>query len=358
MERAVADEGRAQLPERNLDVLRAIAVSCVLFSHLLTVWNVRLPWYVREKTGRLGVLLFFVHTSLVLMSSLERQGTMRRDWVQAFYIRRAFRIYPLAILTTLLVVGLSIPEHITTPAVAPTAFTWRTLLTNLSLTQNLTGDPNVLGVLWSLPIEVQMYLVLPLCFLLARRGSRAMAAMLAAFVLLGLFVIDVQMRGVWRLSMLGYAPCFGGGVLAYHLMRRGVRPRLPAALWVPAIGAVALLNFALNPTFSHPELGWLPCLLLGALIPLFRDAERNQATVAARKLCDVSYGLYLLHEPILWFSFVVIATLPFVAQWATCIGLLVVVPLLVYRFIERPGIRLGQAIAQTRVPEVAVVGAP
>jgi len=55
----------------NLDFLRASAVLLVYFFHLFITTSTRLPDYL----GQFGVLLFFVHTSLVLMFSLERIET-------------------------------------------------------------------------------------------------------------------------------------------------------------------------------------------------------------------------------------------------------------------------------------------
>ena len=78
------------------------------------------------KLGRFGVLLFFVHTALVLMSSIERQGTHRAGWVRAFYVRRALRIYPLAVVTILLVAACAVPVELLQPPVGPTAITVRT----------------------------------------------------------------------------------------------------------------------------------------------------------------------------------------------------------------------------------------
>jgi len=56
----------------NLDVLRAIAVLMVFFYHLLEYG------YFSERRvnrlGQFGVLIFFVHTSLVLMMSMERNS--------------------------------------------------------------------------------------------------------------------------------------------------------------------------------------------------------------------------------------------------------------------------------------------
>jgi peptidoglycan/LPS O-acetylase OafA/YrhL len=352
------DQRPTKLPARNLDVLRATAVLCVLVSHLLAAWNVRLPGYGGEKMGRLGVLLFFVHTSLVLMSSLERQGVRREGWVWRFYLRRAFRIYPLAIVTVLLVVLCSIPEHIAIPAVAPTAVTLRTLVSNLALVQNLTVDPNVLGVLWSLPVEVQMYLLLPACFLVANRRLRDVILMLVAFCVVGLLVSRVEFRGVLRLSMLAYAPCFGAGVLAYHLLKRGIRPSLSAWTWPLVIAGVAALVYLFDPTFAHPEPGWIPCLLLGVAVPFVREANASIFTRLAQRVCEVSYGIYLLHEPVIWFSFVVLHAIPAVAQWLLFGVLIVALPTLAYRFIELPGIKLGQSLAHQRASRVVEVGAP
>src|SRR5580698_5913169 len=80
----------------NLDLLRSVAVVTVLVAHVYGALNVRHygPFY-----GAFGVGLFFVHTVLVLMWSLER-----RPQVLDFYVRRVARIYPLAIVVVLIAV--------------------------------------------------------------------------------------------------------------------------------------------------------------------------------------------------------------------------------------------------------------
>ncbi len=57
----------------NLDLLRTIAVLLVLIQHLCRRLHIEhLSWIPTTSLGYFGVLLFFVHTSLVLMYSLER----------------------------------------------------------------------------------------------------------------------------------------------------------------------------------------------------------------------------------------------------------------------------------------------
>ena len=69
----------------NLDLLRACAVVSVVAEHALLAFGIQTVgyWQVRWM-GIVGVLLFFLHTTLVLMWSLER-----RPETLDFYIPRA-----------------------------------------------------------------------------------------------------------------------------------------------------------------------------------------------------------------------------------------------------------------------------
>ena len=78
----------------NLELLRSFAVLCVVVCHVGNFFVVNNSVQV---LGIFGVTLFFVHTSIVLMQSLERQ--QQDNLCVPFFIRRFFRIYPLATLT-------------------------------------------------------------------------------------------------------------------------------------------------------------------------------------------------------------------------------------------------------------------
>lgn len=64
----------------NLDILRSVAVLAVFLCHLLQVmagckFGERLAFGIETYSlGQIGVVIFFVHTSLVLMQSMERTG--------------------------------------------------------------------------------------------------------------------------------------------------------------------------------------------------------------------------------------------------------------------------------------------
>ncbi|HSM87748.1 MAG TPA: acyltransferase, partial [Candidatus Limnocylindrales bacterium] len=153
----------------NLDYLRTNAVLLVMFFHLLIFFGVTQvgPLSIRPM-GILGVFLFFVHTSLVLMLSLERQQQKlgNRRLFSAFMVRRIFRVYPLSIVAVGVIFFLRLPlGHLEPGRLMWTSMGARGFFSNLLLVQNITDTGSVLGPLWSLPYEMQMYLFLPALFL-------------------------------------------------------------------------------------------------------------------------------------------------------------------------------------------------
>lgn len=334
---------RTRLPERNLDVLRAIAVLCVLVDHVLWACNRTLPFVTDWELGRIGVLLFFVHTSLVLMSSMERSGS-GRHWVRDFYIRRAFRIYPLAIAAVLATVLFHIPSAVPADFIPPLP---RTIASNLLLIQNVSGDRSVMGPLWTLPIEVQMYVVLPMLYLLARKSIYHVLAAMCFAAIAGFAVQYVNVPGLWRLSVGIFAPCFVSGVLAFALLRATPRFKLPAWTWAPLLVTAVTLFIIFGPTPTRPEPGWLFCIFVGVAIPFVRELSDSRLTHIAKTVCTYSYGVYLLLNPAIWIGFVVFAARPVAVQWVALTVALVALPWGAYTLIEHPGIVTGRRLVGT-----------
>ena len=266
----------------NLDLLRACAVMFVLTDHTLRSLHVHglskdgLEWF-----GRLGVLFFFVHTCCVLMSSMERHRGERL--VRSFFVRRAFRIYPLSMTAVLVAM---IPPL--APQLRPGEW-----LSNLALVQNLTFSRDAFGTLWSLPLEVQMYVFLPFLFLLLRRTKKLWPLL----VLYGLSIpIALWQPGhIDRASVLSYVPAFLPGIIAYWLFRNqcgGCR-----AFGVPIVIGLVTVGFLLHPGWTFPA--WIACLVVGATIPLFRQITNPAVNRVTLSFAKYSYGLYLSHSLLL-----------------------------------------------------------
>jgi peptidoglycan/LPS O-acetylase OafA/YrhL len=316
----------------NLDVLRATAVLMVLCHHLLEYG------YFSERRvsglGQFGVLIFFVHTSLVLMMSMERNsGSLN------FYIRRLFRIYPLSII----VIGLVIILHI--PSNPMRDYVWlgtRNLLSNFALTMNLTDSPVALAPLWSLPIEVQMYVVLPLLFAVTRMRHAFRNLMLIWLALLPLAFYQPLMTGPH--NVLRFAPCFVPGIMAYSLMGNR-KPKLPWFLWpVFILGAYAAYQW-LDP---HGY-GWAECLALGLAIPMFREVQVPAVRWVAGRIAKYSYGIYLFHLIAIYYCFDRMAG-PAWLLVGSSIALTLVASIVSYHLLEEPLVVFGRRVGHRLAP--------
>jgi peptidoglycan/LPS O-acetylase OafA/YrhL len=323
----------------NLDILRAIAVGCVFLSHLVEATT---PFRI-GSLGRFGVILFFVHTSLVLMMSL---GRLSRDasgtaLLKVFWTRRFFRIYPLSVVAVLVVWLLRIPPYPHASYMAPSA---ATVVANLSLSQNLFYRPNLLAPLWSLPLEVQMYALLPFAYLGIRRfGVRSVPWIAAGGVTAALLMPHIS----GRLDVFSYAPCFGGGLIAYSLWGHAKR-RLPSWSWPAALIAAMLCYGPFdNVDLSHKlARAWVICLLLGVLIPHVNEVKR--APVAG-VVCEYSYSIYLSHCVAFWFALDFCQGISLVERGILLAVLSIAAPAVLYGLVERPGMALGRRLSGVKV---------
>jgi peptidoglycan/LPS O-acetylase OafA/YrhL len=316
----------------NLDVLRAIAVLMVFCYHLLEYG------YFSERRvsglGQFGVLIFFVHTSLVLMMSMERNSGALN-----FYIRRFFRIYPLSIA----VIGLTVLFHI--PSNPAREYMWLgkfNLLSNLALTMNLTHAPMALAPLWSLPIEVQMYVVLPLLFLVTRTAHATRNLLLIWLALVPLAYFQPFMSGPH--NILRFAPCFVPGIVAYGLLGKWT-PKLPWLLWP----AFILAAYAAYQWLDPRGYGWLECLALGLAIPMFREVQVPAVRRTAAAIAKYSYGIYLFHLIAIYYCFDWMIG-PTWLRVAASIVLTAVASVVSYHVLEDPLIEYGRQIGHRLAP--------
>jgi peptidoglycan/LPS O-acetylase OafA/YrhL len=316
----------------NLDMIRAVAVLSVFFGHLydiVTGKSTLIDWHFAQ----MGVLIFFVHTSMVLMLSLERTKLEGTALFGAFYLRRFFRIYPLAIFCVTAAMVLSPVRQ----------WRWTEYLSNLCLTTNLTYTDNMVGGLWTLPIEVQMYLTLPFLFVLGRTRSQAI---LFVVWIASIPIAILQLHTTARLNVVGYAPCFISGVIAWKLSASAPR-RLPGWLW--PIGFIATWPcFFLATHQNDMYYRWAFCLALGLAIPWFQEIRFRPVRVTAHVVAKYSYGIYLSHIAVIAWSFSLPVSMA--AKWAIFIPLAAISPVAMYRLIEHPLIVVGQKSAKRIFP--------
>jgi peptidoglycan/LPS O-acetylase OafA/YrhL len=330
----------------NLDLLRAVAVLLVLAQHLCKrLYIERFAGMPTSSWGLFGVLLFFVHTCLVLMYSMERRPLAGWPLFRNFAIRRLFRIYPLSVLAVVVALSLHLDSDINGihglsrgpfPGIVSVA-------SNLLLVQNLAQVKSIVNVLWSLPFELQMYALLPLFFLWIHKSGNRTKKLL--WPLLAVWVASVaaavaqpHIHALSRLSILAFIPNFLPGVIAYSLPHR---PRISSFLW-PLFIVSLVAAFAVRP---NPSTGWTLCLLLGLAIPLFREIQMHWLRWFSSRIATYSYGIYLSHQFCLWVIFGPLASHPPALRICVLVGMLVAAPILLYHGIEKPMIEIGVRLA-------------
>ncbi|WP_395403796.1 acyltransferase family protein [Pseudoduganella sp. UC29_106] len=309
----------------NLDLLRAVAVLFVLVSHTITVVTGKMTLDL-HRWGQLGVVLFFVHTALVLMQSLERQQLTGSTMFKRFYVQRIFRIYPLAIvfITSIFILGSK-------------QWTPFAMFSNLTLTQNLFYVGYASGVLWSLPLEVQMYICLPILYIFFR--NRPVSWLLVLWVLSVPVAYAVPFIS-GRINMLEFVPCFLGGVIAWRMQGH---EKLPGWAWPPLLAVCCIAFFYLADPWNNDYGRWVVCLVVGLIIPQVRQLKQASLNAFSKTVAKYSYGIYLFHYPLLEFAFETLADRPYAVQWGVFLISVTGIPFVAYHLIEHPMIKLGHA---------------
>jgi peptidoglycan/LPS O-acetylase OafA/YrhL len=298
--------GRPPLRD-DIQALRALAVLLVLAYHL---WPRRLPG------GYVGVDVFFVISGYLITGQLAREAAAGGISFSRFWIRRSRRLLPSA----LLVLGLSalatlawLPERAWRQTFreisAATLYVQNWILARDAADYFGTGStPSLVQHYWSLSIEEQFYVALPLLIsgALALRLPASRLALLLGAVAIASLAWSVHLTGrnqpvayfvtttrAWEFAV--------GGILATAGWRAPSRLR-DVAVW----GGLAMIVFAafhFDESTSFP--GWVAALpVLGAALVLWAAVEGGLAVRLAglapvQTIGDISYALYLWHWPLI-----------------------------------------------------------
>jgi len=320
----------------NLDSLRTLAIALVVFSHLGLMLGWSSPAWEMVVLGRIGVAVFFVHTSLVLMWSLDRHAGSATP----FLIRRFFRIYPLA----MFIVALTAAGN----WLGGVPLDRWTLISNLALVQNIPDLSSNPGPLWSLPYEVQMYLALPAIHAFIRPASTLVRAALLLAGSIALLSI-AQAVGI-DFRLVRFLPCFLAGVLAYAMSGHQSRTLHPATLLAIVAAAAAVAPALVAAGASETLVMWVVCLVLGVSIPRCREVDTGWVGRWAKTGATYSYSVYLTHLFAISAGFGIAAWMPAPLRWAGFVMMLVAWPRIAYRYVEAPGIKLGAAVIRRFFP--------
>jgi peptidoglycan/LPS O-acetylase OafA/YrhL len=320
-------------PKVNLDVMRSFAIGLVVLDHVLLAQKIAVVGrWEPAWIGVVGVYMFFVHTCLVLMWSLER-----KPHTLDFYIRRGFRIYPLVLVALLFAVVLRAPVGGTPDnffvAVRPNAWI---VLQNSTLSQNFFESNNIIAVLWSLSLEVDMYIILPVLFFFVRRNFSLWPLLLMWGLAVGSARSSLEMGNIFVTCI----PCFLPGVMAFVLFRRS-RPFVPAWLF-PIFLCLLCALFMEHPSVKA---SWPMCLALGLGLPFFHQIRFAPVARVSHEIAKYSYGIYLGHPFAIVLGFYLLRGHALWMQLGVTIVAIAVLSVAAYHLLEKPMINLGAKLA-------------
>jgi peptidoglycan/LPS O-acetylase OafA/YrhL len=318
----------------DIDGLRAVAIVLVVLSHMGIKW---------VAGGFVGVDIFFVISGYLLTGNIAHNIMTGNFSVASFYERRIRRIVP-ALVAMLAVTSLL--AYFVLPSKALILYAESVLSATFSYSNvyflfqpdgyfALTFTKFLLHT-WSLGVEEQFYLVLPVCMLWAAKRRRDSTRMLVLTVGLGSFVCASYLSFTDR-SLAFYMPY--------------------TRAWELLLGCTALYS-ASTP---FPGLAALPPCAAAATLILIGERGRTAASAflswaPAVFIGAISYSLYLWHWPVI--MFLRLGIVPdygsIHALAALKILISVVIATISWRFVEQP-FRTGRwkSMPRSRVFQIA-----
>lgn len=308
----VASEEAAPPIRRDIQGLRAIAVLVVLCNHFHLLWM---------RGGFVGVDVFFVISGFVIAGVLIRETKTRgRISVLDFYARRVRRIIPastVSLLVTVLV-ATALFGRLAVVSLLGDVRAAALFVANLHFAAINTGyftasaAPSAILNFWSLGVEEQFYVVVPLLFLVVALLRRQPLRTLVP--LMGLLVAASFLYSIYATSAnpitAYYSPLvraweLGVGVLLALVLEFWSGPGRWSAWWV-ATGAAAIglsvfwfSDATVFPGYAAalPVLG-AAALLAGGPATLGDPRFGVLRSPFLTRIGDWSYSIYLWHYPV------------------------------------------------------------
>jgi len=362
----------------DLDGWRFVAFLSVFLFHafytdLEQVKNEPIYWWVKRLTsnGFLGVEFFFVLSGFLIIYLLisEREKTGKID-IRKFYLRRVLRIFPLYYLC--LFIGFVIFPYIRS-ILGTQTYTlpdWRYYVFFLSNFDSLKEYAPLtdasLGVLWSVAIEEQFYLTVPLLLVIV--GTRFypwifIVAIAVSLVSRALHVDDSLWLARHTFSYIGNIAI--GGLIAYYSItsRRFVNyfEELDGRLIKAVYALIIIVVMFQAELFFTPALRASQALIVAGLFA-FIILEQNYSKNSFFKMRNnrtftklglYTYGLYCLHVIAMAGGHLVLSRLRLntelwqviVVETSFNLSLALIFAYISYRYYEAPFLRLKAAFS-------------
>lgn len=289
--------------------------------------------------GKIGVALFFFVSGFLIPQTLRGPKASLRS----FAIKRAFRLYPaywLSILLQLLAVTFVLQEPM------PPA---KLIVANIGMVQRFVGLPDLIGLYWTLQIELLFYGMCAALFCVRRLDAtfsiQCIMGVLALLCAIVRYVVERQLPVTIFIALL---LMFTGDAIRQAMGSADERRKILRQLTVSTLVLVPICHLAYGVNALRYELSYALAAFLFGLASLGRrHFYENRFLTPLLGLGAISYSVYLCGAILL-----IVISGPVQSKWhnaaitytATILGTLLVAAIS-YQYVEKPGIGLGKLLA-------------
>ncbi|CAB3745766.1 acyltransferase family protein [Paraburkholderia solisilvae] len=325
----------------DIDGLRALSVIAVMLCH---------AGFNAFTGGFIGVDVFFTISGFVVTTSLL--GDLDRDAFsfRAFYARRAKRLAPALYVMLFATFVFSLlflfPDdtfHLSKNILAVATMTSNIFLSKQTGYFDAKAADQPLLHTWSLSVEEQFYVVLPLLLFWLYRSKRKWIAPVFALLSVASCIAAVVAaqhgsNGAYYFAQYRAFEFLVGSLLALHEHKRDARASWWAAvLLIAGMAMIVAGTLGASRMAQFPGVGaFLPCC--GALLAIYGGRRAGAASVVlgnpvAVYIGKISYPMYLWHWPLLF----ALRQLDVASAYgyAAVFGLTFVLSALTYTFVEQ-----------------------
>lgn len=289
---------------REIDTLRALAVFAVILNH----------FDARFLTGGyLGVDIFFVVSGFVVSASLNSYDATLgiKGFLKSFYSKRFKRLYPALMICLLFSLALTLllisdPKFYTHNALWVLFASGNIFLSSHASDYfQVSAQTNPFTHMWSLGVEEQFYLFLPIIFFFVRNKKLRMVSLWVLAILSFLVFIYLKIKSPNHAFYLMPSRFwqFIIGVLIYEADFKKLFKRLSPHLIILPLAGIVLCLFVVDGFRVSTTV--FVTFLTGITLILIKESPEERRYLVCQPvlyLGMMSYSLYLFHWPILVFT--------------------------------------------------------